>query len=436
MVKTNMVGNLLLLIGQIQLGLVLLLSGIAPSLVTAADMHQKPLLLHASRVFDGNQIRTNLSILIKNGQVSQIERRELLLVDEDVKIIELGDATILPGLIELHAHLAYRKVPPEIVLQHGITTIRDLGGPVHAPYGGNGSLRVLTSGPIITAPDGYPISNLGATNIARAVSSEEEARKTVRDLVSAGAVVIKVALEPGGEVGAPWSVHHGHGKHAHDDEQHAHAPGKQVKHHQHSSDIHHSPKSRQAWPLLSEKIVTAIVSEAHHNNRRVTAHIAEEKGARIALNAGVDEWAHMPCDVIPEALLKQAVSQNVKIVTTIDTLSKCTGIESNTRTWSALGGEILYGAEIAHPEIPWGINTQELMYMMQFTGMQLVDTLRTATSLAGEHIGLFPKLGTIQLGAPADIVAVKGDLALDIKKLEYPDLVISGGQIIVNKFLN
>lgn len=437
MMKINIASNFLVIVRQIQLIFMLVIPGVLSSFAIAADMHQKPVLLHAARVFDGDQIRINTSIFIKNGQVTQIERRDLLLVDEDVTMIDLGDATILPGLIELHAHLAYQNVPAEIVLQHGITTIRDLGGPVHAPYGGNGSLRVLTSGPIITALGGYPIPILGATDIARAVSTEEEAREVVRDLIKEGAVVIKVALEPGGEAGAPWSSHHehhDHEKHAHGSHDHAH--GKQAKHQQSSAASNHVSGLKQAWPLLTEEIVKAIVSEAQLNNRKVTAHIAEEKGARIAVNAGIDEWAHMPCDIIPESLLKQAVSQKVKIITTIDTLSKCTGIEHNARLWSELGGTILYGAEIAHPEIPWGINTQELTYMMRLNGMDLTDTLRTATSQAGEHLGLFPMLGTIQPGAPADIVAVKGDLARNLKKLEYPDLVISGGQIIVNKFLN
>ncbi|SEM69550.1 amidohydrolase family protein [Nitrosomonas marina] len=423
--------------------LTLLISGVMSYPAIAAEMHPEPLLLHASRVFDGSQFRDNLSILIKNGQVSQVNRRDLMSIDEGTKVIDLGDATVLPGLIELHAHLSYRNVPADIVLQHGITTIRDLGGPVHQPYGGNGSLRVLTSGPILTAHDGYPIVNLGASNIAKAVSSEEEAERVVRELIGAGAVVIKVALEPGGEIGAPWSVHHDHGEHSHDHHgKHTHEHqeyghmhnNKQVSHQHSNSDSDHSFDSKQAWPLLSEKIVTAIVNEAHSHDRSVTAHVAEEKGVQIALNAGVDEWAHMPCDEVPDALLKQAISQNVKIVATIDTLSKCTGIERNTKLWSELGGKILYGAEIAHPEIPWGINTQELLYMMQLTGMSLVEALRAATSLAGEHLKLFPKVGTIQQGSPADIIAVRGDLALDLKKLEYPELVISGGQIVVNRF--
>lgn len=435
MMTITRASNILAIVRQIQLIIMLVTLTMLSSFAVAEDVRKEPVLLHAARVFDGDQFRINTSILLQNGQVAKIERRELLQVDKDVRIIDLGDATILPGLIELHAHLAYRNVPAEIVLRHGITTIRDLGGPVHAPYGGSGNLRVLTSGPIITAPGGYPIPLLGETDIARAVSSEEEAREVVRNLIKEGAVVIKVALEPGGEAGAPWSSHHdhhGHKEHAHGSHDHGH--GKQKNHHHSPDTSNHSSGSKQGWPLLSEKIVKAIVSESQLNNRKVTAHVAEEQGVRIAVNAGIDEWAHMPCNVISEALLQQAVTQKVKVVTTIDTLSKCAGIKRNAEIWSELGGKVLYGAEIAHPEIPWGVNTQELIYMMQLDKMDLTNTLRAATSQAGEHLGLIPMLGTLQPGAPADIVAVKGDLAHNLKRLEYPDLVISGGQIVVNKF--
>ncbi|MGH8684279.1 MAG: amidohydrolase family protein [Nitrosospira sp.] len=399
----------------------------SPLAIAQEETGHGAILLHATRVFDGNNIRTNTSILVINGKIAQIGSRESF-QSSNAKAIDLGDATILPGFIELHAHLSFQNIPADTVLKHGITTIRDVGGPIHKPYGGSGSLRVLTSGPIITAPNGYPISILGNTNVATAVSTEKEARETVRDLINGGAVVIKVALEPGGEAGAPWSSGHDHGSghgHGHHDQpgiEHVNA------HHKHAHDA-----SKQAWPLLPESTVKAIVDEAHRNNRKVTAHIAEAKGAQIAINAGVDEWAHVPCDIIPESLLKKAAAQNVKIVTTMDTLSRCSGVAPNAGTWTALGGEFLYGAEIAHPDIPRGIDAQELMYMRQLAKMELIDVLRAATSKAGQHLGL-PLLGTLQRGAPADIIAVKGDPTHNLKILEYPDLVISGGKIVVNNF--
>lgn len=392
--------------------------------VAAQEKASSAILLHAARVFDGYEMRAGMSVLVNNGQIAQVGPRESIKIDKDLEIIELGDATILPGFIELHAHLSYQKVPPDIVLRHGITTIRDLGGPVHQPYGGDGRLRVLTSGPIMTAPHGYPIANLGATNIAVAVSSEEHARETVRNLIHQGAGVIKIALEPGGEAGAPWSSHHGHAHHESVNKTHADT------HHPHE---HKASHVSAAWPMLPEGIVKAIVDEAHKHDRKVSAHLAEAAGVRIALNAGVDEWAHIPCDPVPGSLLRQAVLQNVKIVSTLDTLSKCSGVAGNAARWVSLGGQFLYGAEIAHPDIPWGIDVQELMYLMQMAGMELLDTLRAATSKAGEHLG-WPLLGTIQPDAPADIIAIKGDPEHHLKRLEYPDLVISGGQIIVNHF--
>lgn len=362
-----------------------------------------PLLIHAARVFDGDNMRSDASVLLIDGRVAAIDNPATF-KDVEARRMELGDATLLPGFIELHAHLTFRQVPADTVLRHGITTLRDVGGPVHQPYGGDGSLRVLTSGLIITAPDGYPIPGLGVGGIAAPVAGEAQARETVRNLVAGGAAIIKVALEPGGEAGAPWSSGHDH-NHAH----------------------------RAGWPLLPENIVKAVVDEAHKLGRKVSTHIAEEKGVQIALNAGIDEWAHAPCEALPEAQLKQAVAQQVKIVATLDVLAKCPGVTGNVRRLAAMGAEFLYGAEIAHPDIPWGIDAQELMYMMHAAGMPPLEILRTATSKAGRYLNM-PLLGTLQAGAPADLIAVKGDPMQELKLLEYPELVISGGKIVVDRF--
>lgn len=374
---------------------------------TFAD-EPRSLLIHAARVFDGTAMKTNVSVLIEQGRIVKIDNAAAFKTTT-AKILDLGDATLMPGLIELHAHLTYQHIPADTVLRHGITTLRDVGGVVHQPYGGDGRLRVMTSGQIITAPQGYPIPNLGADNIAIPVATETQARDTVRQLIEGGAVIIKIALEPGGEMGAPWTSGH---------------------HHQHSS---HTANAKHAMPMLSESMVKAIVDEAHKHNRKVTAHLAEKKGVQIALNAGIDEWAHIPCDPIPAVLLKKAVMQGVKIVSTLDTLSKCSGALPNAHSWVQIGGELLYGAEIAHPDIPWGIDAQELNLLMQAANMTPLEVLHTATARAGRYLNI-PLLGSLQTGAPADLIAVHGDPTEKFKTLEYPDLVISGGKIVVNNF--
>lgn len=374
---------------------------------TLADSY----VIHAARVFDGFSLRTDASVLIDDAKIVKIDSPAAF-KDSDVPTIELGDATLLPGFIELHAHLGYRQVPADIVLKHGITTLRDVGGPLHPPYGGDGSLRVMTSGPIITAVNGYPIPGLGENNIAIPVTTEQQARETVRRLIAGGAVVIKVALEPGGEGGAPWA--HGH---AHE-----------------QMPLHpHAEQHASHWPLLSLEVVKAIVDEAHQLGRKVSTHIAEANGAQIALDAGIDEWAHTPCEALPEAQLQQAVQQKVKIVSTLDTLAKCAGIFSNVVRLKALGAEFLYGAEIAHNDIPWGIDAQELQYLVDIADMSVLEVLQTATAKAGAHLAI-PLLGTLLPGAPADLIAVAGDPTHNLKRLEYPAMVISGGKIVVNQF--
>lgn len=160
---------------------------------------------------------------------------------------------------------------------------------------------------------------------------------------------------------------------------------------------HNALLPKQAWPLLPQNIVKAIVDEARKHDHKVTAHIAEARGTEVAIKAGVDEWAHIPCDIVPESLLKKAVAQNVKIVTTLDTLARCSGVSRNASVLASLGAEFLYDAEIAHPDIPSGIDAQELTYMMQMEQTQPIDILRSATLRAGQHLKI-PLLGTLQQG--------------------------------------
>ncbi|MBY0474886.1 MAG: amidohydrolase family protein [Nitrosomonas sp.] len=384
--------------------------------------------LSADRVFDGFDLHENAAVLIKGNKIVQVGDPNQLngLCSRKMK---LGDATILPGFIESHAHITFQKIPSDKVLKHGITTVRDTGGPLLKPMGGNGTLRILSVGPIIQAVDGYPLNIFGNHGtgtsgghdkygtIGVAVATIEEAEKTVIDLVAGGSSMIKIALEPGGESGAPWMSNHGHGE-----------------------------PPQTPWPLLSLDIVKAIVTKTHALNRKVAAHVGENTGVELALDAGVDEWSHIPCAEIRDDLLHRAVEQNVTFVTTVDSLSGCTGIHANAHKLAHMmshnpdsKSKFIYGSEIGHDNVPWGINAEEMILMLNLTspdGIDFGDVLRvfrSATSEAGKYLN-YPLLGTLKKHAPADIIAVRGNPFERFKLLEYPDLVISGGHIIVNDF--
>jgi len=396
-----------------------ILASQALSFNALADTDHKCRVYKAARVFDGDMLYTDASVMITRGKIKQVGT----LNEFDglcTREMDLGDSTILPGFIESHAHVTFQNVSKDVVLKHGVTTVRDTGGALHFPEGGRGELRLLSSGPILQATGGYP-NNLfaggdgddhHATNIvAFEADTPEEGIHLVNHFAEAGAVVIKVALEPGGEHGAPWSAG-GHG---------------------------HDTGSDTPWPIMNQETVNAIVDQAHNLGLKVTAHVGENTGVERALEAGVDEFTHIPCAAIDPALLQRAVDQEVKMVTTLDTLSDCHGIDVNTHILTHKGAEFIYGSEIGHNDVPWGINAEEMHRILHLTSGESIDfndvlnVFRAATSKAGENLGI-PGLGTLTEGAPADIIAVKGNPFVKFKPLEYPDLVISGGKVVVNNF--
>lgn len=389
---------------------------------------ETPLLLKAQRLFDGVKVSENAAVLIENGKIKAVgSATDAFTKTKGVREIDLGNATLLPGFIDLHSHVLFQKVPQDTILQHGVTTVRDLGGPLVATTGGDGHLRLITAGPILTVTNGYPSTVFGSHGHQHGhdqeqghtqsheqehghgdnnsghviVESPEQAREVVRHLIKGGAAIIKISLEPGGEAGASWTNH-----------------GSSVP---------------LPWPMLSLDMVKAIVDEAHKNSKQVAAHLAETEGVKIALEGGVDEWAHAPCLEIPDELLQKAAQQKLKIIPTLDTLSHCPGIHQNVKKLAQYGAEFLYGVEIAHADIPWGIDAQELQLLNHVAGLTPLQVLQTATSKAGQYLGLAP-LGTLTADAPADMIAVKGNPLEKFKLLEYPDLVMSGGKLVVNKF--
>jgi imidazolonepropionase-like amidohydrolase len=383
--------------------------------MTTGELHARPAaggparprfgeryVIAADRVFDGTRLLEDHAVAVWGDRIAAVAPADRL--SGPGQLVRFA-GTLLPGFIDLHGHPLLGQVPPEKLLRHGITTVRDTGGPLVAPSGGDGRLRVLGAGPILTAPGGYPLPVFGP-GAGLEVPDVQTARTAVGRVVAGGAALIKVALEPGGSAGAPWTGGHGLG-------------------------------SPPPWPIPSLEVVRAIVEEAHAHGRIVAAHLSGPQGARLALDAGVDEWAHVPCDPISPELAARAAAGGVGVVGTLDTQSHCTGVAGNAGQLVEAGVRLLYGTDLAHPDVPWGINAQELQLMLHagHGALTPLEVLSAATARAGEHLGLAP-LGQLVEGAPADLIGVRGNPVEQFKPLEYPDLVVSGGATIVEPIAN
>jgi imidazolonepropionase-like amidohydrolase len=338
------------------------------------------LLLTADRVFDGTRMLGEGAVLVRGSEIVAVGE-----LDADARrTIDLGDATILPGFIDLHVHDF-----GEGMLAAGVTTVRDLGAPMAAlpaPKPRPGRVRVLAAGPLVTVPGGYPTPVWGAS-IALPVRGPGAAARAVRTLAARGAAVVKIALEPG--------------------------------------------VAGERWPMLSPRELRAILAEARRRRLPVVAHVHEDEGARRALAAGVTELAHGVCETVEPELMRTLARRNVAVVGTLHVHEtfRCFGAVENAKLFVDAGGELLYGSDFGNPGIPAGIDVAELELMVR-AGLSRLEAVRSGTSEAGRRLGLAP-LGTLVAGAPADVIAVRGDPLQDLGALAEPILVVAGGHAVV-----
>lgn len=393
------------------IGLVASVSGPA----RAEDGRDDALLITSKYLFDGFNFAPGegKAVVVRNGRIVYAGDAPQTM-SLGIRRIDVPNGTILPGFIDTHTHHVLNQVPVVRMMQHGVTTARDLGGPI-APVdtGKKFKLRQIFSGQIITAPGGYPMPVFPGSGLE--VSGVAAAAAKVRELIAGGAKVIALSLEPGGEHGAPWSSH-----------------GATVP---------------PPWPTLSDAEVSAIVAEAHRLGKRVVAYLGEANGVRRAVAAGVDEWAHMPCDPVPPDVWHQVENQKPKpaIGGTLDTLVACGGVAHNAAHAAEIGARFIYGTDLGHPDIPHGVDAQEIhkeVHAFMHTGkawpQAMTLALASATGDAGKY--LFERreihernLGRLIPGAPADIIVIGGNPIDNFKELEYPRAVIAGGRVVINR---
>ena len=189
-------------------------------------------------------------------------------------------------------------------------------------------------------------------------------------------------------------------------------------------------QSTPLQPPLLLRAARLVNGQQRHDNAAVVV-----SGRTIAALGAADQRRAPEAfvrDLGATTMLPQhAVQQDVTMVTPLAPLAPGPGIHQHTATLAALGATVLSGAESTHTERPWGMDAAALHRMGPRTGRAPLDLCRAAPAHTGVPLGL-ALLGTLTPSAPADLIAVRGDPCTHCKLLEYPDVVISRGRIVVN----
>lgn len=394
------------------------------------------ILLKPDRVFDGENMHTGWVVFIHNDTIVAAGPMSLKL-PEGTKIIELKNATVLPGLIEGHAHLflhPYNETPwddqvlkesraeriaravnhAKATLMAGFTTLRDLGteGAMYDDVGLKKAIekgiipgpRMIIATRAIVANGTYgPFSDNPDTEIqkgAEEVSGMESIANAVRTQIGKGADFIKVYAD------------------------------------------YRYGLNKEAVPTFTEAELKIIVDIASGSGRKVVVHAATPEGMRRSIMAGVSTIEHGDNGTAEIFMLMK--EKGIALCPTLaagDALLQYKGwkkgiapepgrILNKRRTFKLAleaGVTICMGGDVgvfAH-----GDNAREMEMMVDY-GMKPIDVLRSATSVNASVFGYAATIGSIKAGMLADIIAVQGDPSVDIKNIREIKLVMKGGRII------
>ncbi len=418
---------------------------IAISLAVSAFGQTQPpkrIAIRAGRLIDGKSDRPILNALIV------IEGDRIVSVTPGgtppagAELVDLSRATVLPGLIDTHTHLllqgditaaeydeqllkesiAYRAIlgarNARIALEHGFTTLRDLEteGAMYADVDIKTAIdRGEIPGPRLQvatramAPTGmYPLQGysweLEMPHGVQVVDGVEGARRAVREQVMHGADWIKY----------------------YSDRRYFYGPDR----------VLHS------WVNFTDEEAKAIVDEAHRLGKRVAAHAIGSDGIAAALRAGVDTIEHG--DGLTDELLDVMARKEVYWVPTISVGAyvapgragnwpKMVETERNAfRRALQKGVKIAFGTDAGGFDWKGLAQASEFHYYVEY-GMTPMQAIRTATATAAELLGWSDRLGTLEAGKLADLIAVSGDPLSDITELEHVKFVIKGGKVFKNE---
>jgi imidazolonepropionase-like amidohydrolase len=284
----------------------------------------------------------------------------------DTGVLELGGRWLAPQIIDSHVHLAYWPVAEELS-RRGVAGVVDLAAPVSflgAPHGG---LEVVASGPMITAPGGYPLSSWGEDGYGLPCASAEEAARAVEELHRRGARLIKI----------PFG----------------------------------------AAPELAPDAVRAAIDRAHALGLKVAVHALGDDAARRAAEAGADVLAHTPTEPLSAATV--ALWRDRAVISTLSAFGGAS-VENLARLRAA-GARVLYGTDLGNTRDA-GISARELRLLGE-AGLAAPAILAAATTAPAAFWGM-DDLGAIAPGRAARLLVLDADPLADPAALASPSATL------------
>ena len=410
--------------------------------VFASSQTTHRIAIRAGQLIDGKSDKplVNALIVVEGDKIVSVVAGGS--VPAGVEVIDLSKATVLPGFIDTHTHvllqgditaedydaqllkesIPYRAIlaarNAQIALSHGFTAIRDLEteGAMYADVDvkkaiANGEVpgpRMQVATRAMTPTGMYPLLGysweLKVPTGVQYVDGVEGARKAVREQAMYGADWIKYYSDR--------------------------------RYHFEADGVLHSMVN------FTDEEARAIVDEAHRIGKKVAAHAIGSDGIAAALRAGVDTIEHG--DGLTDALMDEMARRGIYWVPTITVgMYVAPGRGGNWQKMADLQREnfakaVKKGVKIALGTDAGGFDwralneAKEFEYYVQY-GMTPMQAIRTGTSTAAELLGWSDKLGTIEAGKWADIVAVSGDPLKDIKELQNVKFVMKAGAVFKNE---
>ncbi|MEX2275894.1 MAG: amidohydrolase family protein [Actinomycetota bacterium] len=383
-------------------------------------------------LFDGRTLKTKQGVLVAGGRIEWVGPRTRAPKLAAAAHEEPGAGrTLTPGLIDCHVHLTFdgsadfageaAELTPALAaikavnnaarhLRHGVTTVRDLGGPYNiVPDLAKAIQAGLVPGPrTLAAGHALTITGGHGHNVAfaREVDGPDAMRKAVREEIRAGATAIKL-IATGGVL---------------------------------------TPGIGLDFTAYDVEELTAAVEEAHKWGRVVAAHSIGVDGTAGAVRAGVDSIEH-------GALIDAATAKQMKERGTFDvpTLSALLGIANHpesvpeyavTKARSVVeraqdsfrrvmrtGVRVAMGTDAGTPHNPHGSGPGEIVKMVEW-GMTPLNAMQAATLQAATLLRLDAEIGTVESGKLADLALYDGEPLEEIASILEPVLVLKEGDVV------